>query len=173
MDKVEFVILDLTPVPHIDSMGCHFLEELNEVRLQQQMRCMQSRTLLAFMNRSDVLSCNLVVLYCVAAPGEMVVVAATSATSVVILSWNRGARPAAVHPAVAFYASHHAHTLCVSGLVVLLWQTCAPRCGLPSVTVRSALLQLLFPFSCTCLPVTLPLSAATTHRTTRLAACSS
>lgn len=32
MDKVEFVILDLTPVPHIDSMGCHFLEELNEVR---------------------------------------------------------------------------------------------------------------------------------------------
>lgn len=70
MDKVEFVILDLTPVPHIDSMGCHFLEELNEVRLQQQMCCMQSRTLLAFMNRSDVLSCNLVVLYCVAAPGE-------------------------------------------------------------------------------------------------------
>jgi hypothetical protein len=31
MDKVEYVILDLTPVPHIDSMGCHFLEELNDV----------------------------------------------------------------------------------------------------------------------------------------------
>ncbi len=34
MNKVEFVILDLTPVPHIDSMGCHFLEELNEVRVR-------------------------------------------------------------------------------------------------------------------------------------------
>lgn len=31
IDKVEFVILDLTPVPHMDSMGCHFLEDLNEV----------------------------------------------------------------------------------------------------------------------------------------------
>jgi anti-anti-sigma regulatory factor len=33
MDALEFVIVDLTPVPHVDSMGCHFLEELNEVRL--------------------------------------------------------------------------------------------------------------------------------------------
>jgi hypothetical protein len=33
MDQVEFVILDLTPVPHIDSMGCHFLEDLHAVRL--------------------------------------------------------------------------------------------------------------------------------------------
>jgi anti-anti-sigma regulatory factor len=33
IDRVEFIILDLTPVPHMDSMGAHFLEELNEVRL--------------------------------------------------------------------------------------------------------------------------------------------
>jgi anti-anti-sigma regulatory factor len=32
IDRVEFIILDLTPVPHMDSMGAHFLEELNEVR---------------------------------------------------------------------------------------------------------------------------------------------
>jgi hypothetical protein len=32
MEQVEYVILDLTPVPHVDSMGCHFLEDLNEVR---------------------------------------------------------------------------------------------------------------------------------------------
>lgn len=31
MDRVEYVILDLTPVPHMDSMGAHFLGELNEV----------------------------------------------------------------------------------------------------------------------------------------------
>jgi anti-anti-sigma regulatory factor len=47
MDKVEFVILDLTPVPHIDSMGCHFLEELNEVSLcrerERERRCRGAR----------------------------------------------------------------------------------------------------------------------------------
>jgi anti-anti-sigma regulatory factor len=32
IDRVEYIILDLTPVPHMDSMGAHFLEELNEVR---------------------------------------------------------------------------------------------------------------------------------------------
>ena len=31
IDRVEYIILDLTPVPHMDSMGAHFLEELNEV----------------------------------------------------------------------------------------------------------------------------------------------
>lgn len=40
MDKVEYVIIDLTPVPHMDSMGAHFLEELNEVGLESRsQRC--------------------------------------------------------------------------------------------------------------------------------------
>jgi sulfate transporter 4 len=30
VDKVEYVVLDLTPVPHMDSMGCAFLEDMHE-----------------------------------------------------------------------------------------------------------------------------------------------
>ncbi|WIA41485.1 hypothetical protein OEZ86_008861 [Tetradesmus obliquus] len=30
IDRVEYIILDLTPVPHMDSMGAHFLEELHQ-----------------------------------------------------------------------------------------------------------------------------------------------
>eukprot|EP00775_Hariotina_reticulata_P008330 gene8330-8515_t len=38
IDKVEYVVLDLTPVPHMDSMGCSFLEEINEDYKQRGMQ---------------------------------------------------------------------------------------------------------------------------------------